>query len=73
MRSRVSLHLPLLLLAAVGFQTGTGALAAVSSYAVVVSQKTAQDDGWKQVVDALVAEHQAAVITFAGSVEEARS
>lgn len=73
MRLHVSLHRLPLLLVAIGVQTGTDASAAAPSYAVVVSQKTAQDDGWKQVVETLAAKHQAAVITFAGSVEEARS
>ncbi len=73
MRSYVSPQLLPLLLVAIGVQTGTGASATAPSYAVVVSQKTGQDDGWKQVVETLAAKHQAAVILFAGSVEEARS
>ncbi len=73
MRSSLFPRLLLLLLAAIASQRGPDALAAESSYAVVVSQKTSQDDGWKQVVETLAAKHQAAVITFAGSVEEAKS
>jgi len=72
-RSCAPSHLPLLLLAAIGFQTGADALAAASSYAVIASQQTAQDEDWKQVVESLAAAHRAAVITFARSVEEAKA
>ncbi len=44
--------------------------AAAPDYAVVVSQPTADDPGWRQVVDALRQEHHATVIVYDSSVEE---
>ncbi len=41
-----------------------------ADYAVVVSQKTRQDAGWKAVVEALVIKHRATVLTFTSSVDE---
>ena len=37
----------------------------------MVSRATADQAAWKQVVDTLVSKHQAAVVTYAGSVNEA--
>jgi len=42
-------------------------------YSVVVSKQTLADPQWKQVVDALVQKHQARVVTYTGSVEQARA
>lgn len=41
-----------------------------SSYAVVVSKTTAEDAGWKMVVDKLVERHHATIITYDKSVKE---
>lgn len=48
-------------------------LAAVeaSPYVIVVSQPTAQDSDWSQVVEALRVKHQAQIVTYADSVEQA--
>lgn len=62
----------LLALSLFTFQIEAAMLAAEPDYAVVVSQQTAADDQWKPVVDALVAKHNAAVITYSGAVEEAK-
>jgi len=43
---------------------------AADGYCVVVSQATQDDPQWKPVVDALVAKHRAAVLTFDRSVDE---
>ena len=40
-------------------------------YTVVVSKTTHADAGWKRVVDALVKKHNASVVTFETSVDEA--
>lgn len=50
----------------------TGALYA-SDYAVVVSNETLGDPGWKQVVDALVAKHEAEVVAFDGDLKEIKA
>lgn len=42
------------------------------SYAVVVSRRTAQDPDWSQVVEALRAQHEAAVIVFPAGVRAVR-
>ncbi len=47
------------------------AVAPDASYAVVVSKKTHDDPQWKAVVDALVAKHQASVVTYEPDVAEA--
>jgi zinc protease len=39
-------------------------------YAVVVSKNTLADAGWKKVVDALVKEHNATVVTFDNDVDD---
>ncbi|MCU0873721.1 MAG: hypothetical protein MUE50_15395 [Pirellulaceae bacterium] len=72
MTLRFSGCLCLVFFAAMGFQAGTGARAAESAYAVIVSHKTARDGDWKQVVDALVAKHLAAVISYGESVDEVK-
>ncbi len=61
-----------LLCAAVGILSALGAFvpAEQPGYVVVVSQTTYADPGWKPVVDALVAEHQATVATYEKSVDE---
>lgn len=49
----------------------TGALSA-SDYAVVVSSSTLADLAWQQVVDALVAKHDAEVVTFDDTVADSK-
>ena len=56
----------------VGFAAARPA-AADDGYCVVVSQATQDDRQWKPVVDALVAKHRAAVLTFERSVDESLS
>lgn len=74
MKAAWSLVILLFVLAAMtAAQVGGRTVAAEPAYAVVVSQKTAGAADWKQVVETLVAKHQAAVITYADSVEEAKS
>ncbi len=63
---------PFLLAAVTCLQSSGRTAAAEPSYAVVVSHETADADDWKPVVDALVVKHQAVVITYANSVEEAK-
>ena len=46
-------------------------VAGAADYAVVVSKKTSEDAGWKQVVDTLVAKHKGEVIVYDGKVTEA--
>lgn len=53
-------------------QAGGQRAAAESSYAIVVSQPTMDAVDWKQVVETLVAKHQAQVITYAESVDQAK-
>ncbi len=72
MTSQFSDGVFLVLFAAIGFQIGSGAVAAEPAYAVIVSRETAGDGEWKRVVDALVAKHRAAVITYGESVQEAK-
>jgi zinc protease len=45
-------------------------LGAASNYTVIVSAKTAGDNGWQKVVDTLAAQHKADVIVFGHSVED---
>lgn len=45
----------------------------VARYAVVVSQATARDPAWAQVVEALKAKHRAEVVTWGESLADARA
>ncbi|QDU57144.1 hypothetical protein [Aeoliella mucimassa] len=44
-----------------------------SDYVVVVSQATSDDAAWKQVVDTLVEKHEATVVTYTDSLEQAKA
>lgn len=74
MKTYLSSRLPWLfaIAAAALFPTLRQTVASDSSYAVVVSQQTAEDAGWKPVVEALVLKHQALVIPYTDSAEQAK-
>lgn len=55
----------------VGLAMVAVAVVTEGGYGVVVSKATLNDSRWKAVVDALVAKHEAQVIVFEKSVEDA--
>lgn len=59
-----------LLTASMGLPVAT--LAGGGDYAVVVSKQTNADPAWNKVVEALVAKHQAKVVTFEGDIAGAK-
>ena len=51
----------------------SASFATASDYTVVCSKQTHDDPAWKEVVDTLVAKHDATVVTYADSLDEAKA